>query len=412
MIGRCPAADEPRLQPRRRGPDRRRPRTTRAVKRGQRSGSSTTISIPAAAARRPAPGSSDHGGGRQRRAGRGVDLARDAVDAEAVGPVRRDLELEHVGRDREHVGQRRARARRRSSSTRIPAWSVPIASSSSARIIPFETTPRSFAAPSFVPSGITAPGRATATVWPGGDVRRAADDLRGSPSPTSTWQTRQPVGVRVLLGAEHAPDDEVRAAAADAVVVDPVDLGAGHRRAASASSRTPAGRARRTRAASRAGASCRTAPGSAGRCRRSRRRSGTPCLSIAIRSMPIPNAKPWIALGVVAVLAHVARTRSGRPSRRRGSRASPCPCRACSARRRPSVAACRRTGSSETSTSTLGSVNGKKCGRRRTSRSSPKIARANASSVPLRSASVMSSSTASPSTWWNCGVCVASLSRR
>ena len=32
----------------------------------------------------------------------------------------------------------------------------------------------------------------------------------------------------------------------------------------------------------------------------------------------------------------------------------------------------------ETSTSTLGSVNGKKCGRRRTSRSSPKIARANA----------------------------------
>ena len=65
----------------------------------------------------------------------------------------------------------------------------------------------------------------------------------------------------------------------------------------------------------------------------------------------------------------------------------------------------------ETSTSTLGSVNGKKCGRRRTSRSSPKIARANASSVPLRSASVMSSSTASPSIWWNCGVCVASESR-
>ena len=38
----------------------------------------------------------------------------------------------------------------------------------------------------------------------------------------------------------------------------------------------------------------------------------------------------------------------------------------------------------ETSTSTLGSVNGKKCGRSRTSRSSPKIARANVSSVPLQ----------------------------
>ena len=31
-----------------------------------------------------------------------------------------------------------------------------------------------------------------------------------------------------------------------------------------------------------------------------------PYLSIAIRSMPMPKAKPWIALGVVAVLAHVA----------------------------------------------------------------------------------------------------------
>ena len=43
---------------------------------------------------------------------------------------------------------------------------------------------------------------------------------------------------------------------------------------------------------------------------------------------------------------------------------------------------------------------------------SPMQARAKASSVPLRSASVMSSSTARPSTWWNIGVCVASLSRR
>ena len=66
----------------------------------------------------------------------------------------------------------------------------------------------------------------------------------------------------------------------------------------------------------------------------------------------------------------------------------------------------------ETSTSTLGSVNGKKCGRSRTSRSSPKIARANVSSVPCRSASVMSVSTASPSIWWNCGVWVASESGR
>ena len=48
----------------------------------------------------------------------------------------------------------------------IPSWSSPIPTSSSARIIPLDFTPRSFASPSFVPSGITAPGRATATVWP------------------------------------------------------------------------------------------------------------------------------------------------------------------------------------------------------------------------------------------------------
>ena len=52
------------------------------------------------------------------------------------------------------------------SSTMIPACSVPIATSSSARIIPLDSTPRSFALPSFVPSGITAPGFATATVCP------------------------------------------------------------------------------------------------------------------------------------------------------------------------------------------------------------------------------------------------------
>ena len=66
----------------------------------------------------------------------------------------------------------------------------------------------------------------------------------------------------------------------------------------------------------------------------------------------------------------------------------------------------------ETSTSTLGSVKGKKWGRSRTSRSSPKIARQSASSVPLRSARVSPSAIASPSIWWNIGLWVASESRR
>ncbi len=48
--------------------------------------------------------------------------------------------------------------------TMMPSWSSPIPTSSSARIIPLDFTPRSFASPSVAPSGITAPGSATATV--------------------------------------------------------------------------------------------------------------------------------------------------------------------------------------------------------------------------------------------------------
>ena len=66
----------------------------------------------------------------------------------------------------------------------------------------------------------------------------------------------------------------------------------------------------------------------------------------------------------------------------------------------------------ETSNSTLGSVKGKKCGRIRALRAPPKIARSISSSVPCRSASVIPSPIASPSTWWNIGLWVASESRR
>ena len=63
------------------------------------------------------------------------------------------------------------------------------------------------------------------------------------------------------------------------------------------------------------------------------------------------------------------------------------------------------------SNSTDGSVKGKKLVRIRTSRW-PKMALAKSSIVPRRSASVMPRSTASPSTWWKTGVCVASSGSR
>ena len=76
-----------------------------------------------------------------------------------------------------------------SESTMIPSWSWPIETSSSARIIPLDGTPRSFARFRRVPSGITAPGSATPTVWPAATFGAPQTIVDTSPSPTATWQT-------------------------------------------------------------------------------------------------------------------------------------------------------------------------------------------------------------------------------
>ncbi len=60
-----------------------------------------------------------------------------------------------------------------------------------------------------------------------------------------------------------------------------------------------------------------------------------------------------------------------------------------------------------------GSVNGKYDGRKRTCRSSlSKKRRRKSVYTPLRSAKLTFSSIHRPSTWWNIGECVASLSTR
>ena len=112
----------------------------------------------------------------------------------------------------------------------IPACSVPIATSSSARIIPWDSMPRSFALPSLVPSGITAPGLATATVWPAATLGAPHTIRWGAPLADVDQAHAQAVGVRMLVGLEHAADDEV-IERGHAVVVDRLDLGAGHRQA-------------------------------------------------------------------------------------------------------------------------------------------------------------------------------------
>ena len=97
---------QPRLQPRRRGADLDVLEHARGEARAQLralDGDPHAIEL-ALAARVLAPGRE-----RERGAGRGVDLAGDPVDRQAVGAVRRDLEHEHVGRDRQHALERHAR---------------------------------------------------------------------------------------------------------------------------------------------------------------------------------------------------------------------------------------------------------------------------------------------------------------
>ena len=144
---------------------------------------------------------------RQRRAGGRVDLARDPVDAEAVGPVRRDLQLEHVGGDRQHLGERRAGRRAVAVLVQHQDPGV-VGADRRARprrgSSPADSTPRSLAVPSFVPSGITAPGRATATVCPAATLGAPQTIWAGSPSPDVDAADAQAVGVGVR-GRPRAP---------------------------------------------------------------------------------------------------------------------------------------------------------------------------------------------------------------
>ena len=156
-----PRGHQPRLQPRRRRADRDVLEHARGEARAQVGGLDHDLGAGDLARR---AGVLSPRRRRQRRARRGVDLARDAVDAEAVGAVRRDLELEHVVGDRQHVGERRAGGQR------VVEDHDPVVVGADRRARPrpgsCRATSGRAALPvlSRVPSGMTAPGRATATV--------------------------------------------------------------------------------------------------------------------------------------------------------------------------------------------------------------------------------------------------------
>ena len=70
-----------------------------------------------------------------------------------------------------------------------------------------------------VPSGITAPGLATATVWPAATFGAPQTICDGVAVADVDQADAEPVGVGVLVGLEHLADDEVLERA-DAVVLD------------------------------------------------------------------------------------------------------------------------------------------------------------------------------------------------
>ena len=104
----------------------------------------------------------------------------------------------------------------------------------------------------------------------------------------------QPVGIGVRLGAQHLADDEALGRGRPDRT-DPLDLGAGHRQPLGQLTRLDA------RIAVLAQPGVRDPHENCSRTRTSlskkRRRSGTPWRSIAIRSTPMPKAKPCTRSG-------------------------------------------------------------------------------------------------------------------
>ena len=143
------------------------------------------------AARPSAAASSTHGSAASSARGDRVHLARDPVDAEAVGAVRGDLELEHRLGDRQHA---RPAASRRAALIVEDHDAVGVGAEPASRPRKGSSRPTRLRAaspsPSFSPPGITAPGRATATVWPAATFGAPQTIVRGPSAPTSTSQTR------------------------------------------------------------------------------------------------------------------------------------------------------------------------------------------------------------------------------
>ncbi len=228
----------------------------------------------------------------ERRGGDRMRLAGDPVDAEAVDPVRVHLELEHRLGDGQDVRERRARPRPVVEDD-DPARVVADPKLGLGEDHPVGDDAAQLRLSELLPVGHRRPRQRHRHRLSGGDVGRPADDRAGRVAGVDLADA-EPVGVRMLLGRDDAPDDEAlrrrRADVRDALGVGRAQGEQGEQI-----------RRRDPRVAVLAQPGVRDLHRNCSRTltsfSKNLRRSGTPCLSIAMRSIPIPNANPCTRSG-------------------------------------------------------------------------------------------------------------------
>ena len=231
---------------------------------------------------------------RQLGAAQCMDLARHPEDAEAIGAVGCDLELEHLLGDREKVSERRAGGR-----LDAVQHGDSVAVLAELHLGLGEDHPRRLDAAQLGLAELRPVRHHGARERDGdrlaiGHVGSAADDRARLAIAGVDRADLEPIGIRMGLGGEH-PADHEPVGRRDAELAEPFDLGAGHREALGERPRLDPGIAEGREPADRDPHQ---------NCSRRRtslskniRRSGTPCLSIATRSMPSPKANPWTRSG-------------------------------------------------------------------------------------------------------------------
>ena len=289
-----PGRGQPRLEPRRRGTDRHVLEHARGEARAQVGALDDDVG-----AVDRALGARVLGPRRrlERGTGRRMDLPGDAVDPQAVGAVGRDLELEHVVGDGDELGQRRARLRRVD-----VEHEDPVVVGADRELVLGEDHPLRAHAAQLGRLELRAVGHDRAGAGHGDGLARRRRwarrrrSARARPRPRRRGRRaggrRPDAPRRPRRGRRRTPRSRPRRDGARGRPRCPSSPGA-------RPARRRAGPRRRTATSQESGALI-----DHPNCARKRtslsknsRRSGTWCLSIAIRSIPMPKAKPWTRSG-------------------------------------------------------------------------------------------------------------------